>query len=251
MKKKKVRRILLILLIAFLIYSVSTFAYLYFNGMTMMHQVSDPKPGQIKVACVGDSITFGHGIKNWPQNNYPKLLSDKLGEEYHVQSFGVSGRAVQNDSDQPYTGLKFYGQSLEYNADIIVFMMGTNDSKPENWHDEEKFKEELISLLDSYLEGENPPEMILCTPAASFFVNGETSGVTSHDIQPEVMPIIADVIREVSQEQGYTLIDIYALTLENPEWFAKDGVHPNNDGAAAIADAVYSAISQTQKENEK
>ena len=244
MKKKKRIRIMLILLIGFLIYGISTFAYLYFNGMTMMIQKSDPVPGQIKVACVGDSITFGHGVKNWPRNNYPKLLSVKLGEEYHVQSFGISGRAVQNDSDQPYTGLKFYGQSLEYGADIIVFMMGTNDSKPENRHGEEKFKEELISLLDTYLEGENPPEMILCTPAASFFVNGETSGLTSHDIQPEVMPLIAQIVRDVAQKRGYTLIDIYALTQQNPQWFAKDGVHPNNDGAAAIAEAVYSAISE-------
>lgn len=242
---------MLILLIGFLIYGISTFAYLYFNGMTMLIQKSDPEPGQVKVACVGDSITFGHGIKNWPQNNYPKLLSVKLGEEYHVQSFGISGRAVQNDSDQPYTSLKYYGQSLEYGADILVFMMGTNDSKPENWHGEEAFQEAYLTLLDSYLETENPPEVILCTPAAAFFMDGQTTGVTSHDIQPEVMPLIAQIVRDVAQERGYTLIDIYALTLENPEWFAKDGVHPNNDGAAAIADAVYSAISQTQKENEK
>lgn len=242
---------MLILLIGFLIYGISTFAYLYFNGMTMLIQKSDPEPGQVKVACVGDSITFGHGIKNWPQNNYPKLLSVKLGEEYHVQSFGISGRAVQNDSDQPYTSLKYYGQSLEYGADILVFMMGTNDSKPENWHGEEAFQEAYLALLDSYLETENPPEVILCTPAAAFFMDGQTTGVTSHDIQPEVMPLIAQIVRDVAQERGYTLIDIYALTLENPEWFVKDGVHPNNDGAAAIADAVYSAISQTQKENEK
>ena len=204
MKKKKVRRILLVLLIGILIYSIFTFAYLYFNGMTMLIQKSEPKEGQIKVACVGDSITFGHGISNWPKNNYPKLLSEKLGEEYHVQSFGISGRAVQKTSDQPYTDLKYYGQSLQYNADMIVFMMGTNDSKPENWFGQETFKEELLELLDSYLDGETAPEMILCTPAASFFVKGETSGVTSHDIQPEVIPLIADVIREIAQERGYS-----------------------------------------------
>ena len=244
MKKKKGKKIMLILFIGFLIYGISTFAYLYFNGMTMMIQRSDPKPGQIKVACVGDSITFGHGVSNWPKNNYPKLLSNKLGEEYHVQSFGISGRAVQDTSDQPYTALKYYTESVAYDADILVFMMGTNDSKPENWIDEETFKKALTDLLDSYMTGENSPKVFLCTPAASFFTDGKTSGVTSHDIQPEVIPIIADIVREVAQEQGYALIDIFELTLANPQWFAKDGVHPNNDGAAAIAQAVYQAINE-------
>ena len=31
--------------------------------------------------------------------------------------------------------------------------------------------------------------------------------------------------------------------VKNPEWFEKDGVHPNNEGAAAIAQEVYTVIS--------
>ena len=46
------------------------FAYLYFNGMSGMSNTSEAQEGQIKVACIGDSITYGHGISNWPQNNY-------------------------------------------------------------------------------------------------------------------------------------------------------------------------------------
>ena len=37
------------------------------------------------------------------------------------------------------------------------------------------------------------------------------------------------------------LIDIHALTADHPEWFA-DGVHPNAEGNAAIAQAVYDAL---------
>ena len=65
----------------------------------MMQKNSELKDCQIKVACIGDSITYGHGIKNWPKNNYPAILQQLLGDGYHVQNFGVSGQEVQDNSD--------------------------------------------------------------------------------------------------------------------------------------------------------
>ena len=56
------------------------------------------------------------------------------------------------------------------------------------------------------------------------------------------MDEIADVVRDVATERDYTLVDIHALTASHPEWYAKDGVHPNNDGAAAIAEEISKAI---------
>ena len=214
--------------------------YLYFNGLSGVSNITEADDGQTKVACVGDSITYGHGITNWPKNNYPTLLQGLLGETYHVNSYGVSGRAVQPDSDQPYTALPHYQESLTYGADIVVFMMGTNDSKPENWHGADAFKEDLLALLDSY----GDTEIILCTPAASFFVDGQTEGLARHDIQPAVVEEIAQIVRDVAAERGYMLIDIYELTAQHPEWFAKDGIHPSNEGAAAIAQEVAGIIKE-------
>ena len=54
-------------------------------------------------------------------------------------------------------------------------------------------------------------------------------------IQPLIVDEIAQITRESAAERGYTLVDIHALTAQHPEWFAKDGVHPNNEGAATIA----------------
>lgn len=239
MKKKKVLRGMLIVLLILVILVSAGYLYLYNHGMSGKMLVSEPATeDQIKVACVGDSITYGHGIQDWEKNNYPVLLQNKLGEGYHVQSFGVSGRAVQLGSDQPYAALEHYQQSLAYDADIVVFMMGTNDSKPENWFGADAFKTELLTLLDSYGDA----VILLCTPATAFFLDGQTSGPAEYDIQPLVVTEIAQIIRDVATERGYTLIDINTLTAEHAEWFAKDGVHPSNDGAAAIAEAVYQAI---------
>ena len=240
MKLKKLVRVMLIIVVVLALLLSGGFVYLYFNGLSGMSNTTEAEDGQIKVACVGDSITYGHGITNWPKNNYPTLLQGLVGDKYHVNSYGVSGRAVQPNSDQPYTALPHYQESLAYDADVVVFMMGTNDSKPENWHGADAFKADLLSLLDSYGDA----EIIICTLAASFFVDGQTEGLARHDIQPAVVEEIAQIVRDVAAERGCTLIDIHTLTAEHPEWFAKDGIHPSNDGAAAIAQTVADVITQ-------
>ena len=108
----KIIKVLAVVLVIIILFLMVGFTYLYFNGLSGVAQTSDPEPGQIKVACVGDSITYGHGIQNWPKNNYPVLLQELLGDDYHVQSFGVSGRAVQDNSDQPYRALPHYEESV-------------------------------------------------------------------------------------------------------------------------------------------
>ena len=235
---KKVLKVLLIIFLILILVAAAGFAYLYFSGMSGMSNTSDAKEGQIKIACVGDSTTYGHGISNWPKNNYPTVLQNLLGEGYHVNNYGVSSFAVQEDADRSYRTLPHYQQSLAFDADFVVFMMGSNDSKPENWKGSEAFREDLLTLLDSYGDA----EIILCTLPAAFFLDGQTEGVTNHDIQPLIVNEIAEITREVAAERGYTLIDIHALTSQHPEWFEKDGVHPSNEGAAAIAQEVYTVI---------
>ena len=231
-------KVLLIILLIMILIVAGGFAYLYFNGMSGMSNTSEPKEGQIKVACVGDSTTYGHGISDWPKNNYPCVLQNLLGDKYHVNNYGVSSFAVQTGADRSYRSLPHYQESLAYDADYVVFMMGSNDSKPENWKGADAFEADLLSLLDTYGDA----EIILCTLPAAFFLEGQTEGVTNHDIQPLIVDEIAEITRGVAAERGYILIDIHALTSQHPEWFVKDGVHPSNEGAAAIAQEVYTVI---------
>lgn len=235
---KKVLKILLMILLVLAVIIAGGFAYLYFNGISGMSNTTEAKDGQIRVACVGDSTTYGHGIHNWPKNNYPAVLQTLLGEAYHVNNYGVSSFAVQEDADRSYRTLPHYQESLAYNADYVVFMMGSNDSKPENWKGAEAFREDLLSLLDTYSDA----QILLCTLPSAFFLEGQTEGTTNHDIQPLVVNEIAQITRDIAAERGYPLIDIHAFTAEHPEWFAKDGVHPSNEGAAAIAQEVYAVL---------
>ena len=238
----KKTKTLLAMLTVIIICGISVFALIFFNGLSGIRLNPEYKDGQIKVALVGDSVTYGHSIKNWPKNNYPALLSKALGDNYCVKSYGVSGSTVQPDGDQPYNITKAYTWSHEFEADILVFMLGSNDSKPENWKGAEKFKAEYLELLDTYTEVENPPTVFICTPPTAYYPEGVTEGLSNYDIQPGIIEEIADIVNEVAIERCYYLININDLTENRRELFGKDNVHPNNNGAAEIAAEVYKFI---------
>lgn len=200
-------------------------------------------PGPVRVACVGDSITYGHGISSRSENSYPAQLGSLLGEGYQVENFGSPGSTVQTDTDQPFRENALYQQSLEYDADIVVLMMGTNDSKSYNWKDEVTFREDLETLLDSY---DDASKVYLCTPASAFFLWGNQGPETGFDIRPAQVDSIAEIVRQVAEERNLPLIDIHSLTASYPQWFREDGVHPDKAGARAIAQAVYEMLMENQ-----
>lgn len=216
-------------------------AILFNNGLSGMHKTNSPKDGQIKVACVGDSITYGHGITNWAKENYPSVLQNLLGEDYCVNNYGVSGYCVQVEADKPYVSTDRYEESLAFEADVLVFMLGTNDAKPYNWVDVETFEKDYTSLLTSYIKNNQDIEVYLCTPATAFD-DDETTPTSSFDIQPGVVEEIADFVRKYAMEHGHKLIDINDVTEGKKDWFSSDLIHPNNLGAKEIATEISKHI---------
>ena len=221
-----------------LLFFAGRFLYKFSHGVSGISITTRPKDGQIRVACVGDSITYGHGITGWPVNTYPYVLQKLLGKSYHVNNFGASGRSVHNDTDRPYRKEPHYEKSLAYHADIVIFMMGTNDAKVSNWHGAEAFRSGLKTMLDSYKES----RIVLCTPAAAFPQNDSQKDVVCYDIQLHAVAQVDAVVREVSRERNLPLVDVQALTASHPEWYLSDRIHPANAGAAAIAKEVGKTI---------
>ena len=236
MKKLSMKRhkIALCVFLVLLILFALLFGYAYFNGRSGLRHNPDPQAGDICIACVGDSITYGSTVSNWPQNNYPKVLDDLLGDGYTVCNYGISGGCLLSTSDKPYRNTDVYPLSQSLDPHIVVLMLGTNDSKTENWTNAADFKEQMIALIEDYRALPSAPTICLCTPCKAY------SDIYS--IQESEISQIVPIIHEICAEYDLTLIDIRTLSENHPEWFAKDGVHPNNDGAAAIARAVAQAI---------
>ncbi|HBN38285.1 MAG TPA: hypothetical protein DD404_02040, partial [Ruminococcaceae bacterium] len=118
----------------------------YFGFIDFYHPMKKAEENQIRVACVGDSITFGCMVQNWQKNNYPTVLNHLLGEDYCVNNFGYTNRTAIKSADYPYTNEKLYRQSLDFKPDIVVLMLGSNDSKENNW-DKEKFIKDYCEII--------------------------------------------------------------------------------------------------------
>lgn len=250
MQKEHNKKIIKVTLATFAMFACMLFMannYMYNNGLSGKYINTEPKEGQIKVACIGDSITYGHGVAEWTNNSYPVVLQEILGEKYHVANFGSSGACVNPDGDQPYIKRAIYQTALEYDADIIIFMIGTNDAKPENWTNTNEFWTDYVELLSSFCQGEKIPQIYvaLCTEAYYTEKSDKSTGLTSFDIQPAIIDEIAETV-SINAAQSSDLfmreIDIHALSEIHPEWFEADGIHPNNDGAKAIAELVANTI---------
>jgi len=69
----------------------------------------------IRVACIGDSITYGSGIKFRTRDSYPAQLGRMLGETWQVRNFGVSGATMLKNGDKPYWDQQALGDALAYN----------------------------------------------------------------------------------------------------------------------------------------
>ena len=233
---------LIIILFAIVFVISGGFAYLYFNGLSGQHAYEVPLEGDVRIACVGDSVTYGHGVSGWVANNYPKQLDTLLGEGYCVNNYGHSGATVQGSGDQPYITYSESPESLEFDADIIIFMMGSNDSKPENWRGADAFRQQYLQRLSEYKADNSDVRIILCTPPTAFYPDGMTEGLTNYDIDPAIVEEIADIVRTIAEEEGYELIDINDITEGHPEYFLSDNVHPSNTGATLIAETVYNYL---------
>lgn len=242
--KKIIKRVIVGLLVLVILAAAGGFGYLYLNGMSKLPHITKAKPGQIKVACIGASGTYGHGIFPWPAKSYPAVLNDLLGDEYHVNNFGVSGSCVQTTSDQPYVNTDTYQEAVAYEADILVISMGSNDSKPENWKGEEAFKASFQEYVERFLVEGKEQKVFICTTAKCWFPEGVTEGKTNYDLQPAVCDLMSEIMVQVAQENGWYLVDLHAATAANPQWYLEDLVHFNNEGAAGYAQVVSEAISK-------
>ncbi len=193
----------------------------------------------IKVACIGNSITFGHGITNREKEAYPAVLGQLLGEKFEVKNYGVSGRTVMNSSDMPYMAETAYQEALAFNPNIVTIKLGTNDSKPYNWLHQENFKNDLITLIGSFQALPSNPDIYLCLPAPAM---GNAWNISDSVIFHGIIPIIKEVVKE----NKLKLIDLYTPLKSHPEYFP-DTIHPNEEGSKQIARIIFQAITEKTK----
>lgn len=205
------------------------------DGASATHRTTAPAAQPVRVACVGDSNTEGYGAES-----YTAFLAERLGSGYAVDNYGVSGTTAMASGIDPYSETAAYEASLADEPDIVVLMFGTNDTNRSSWRGRDVFADEYADLVHTYQTLDSSPTVLLCTPPAPHLE--ETAGMVSFGVQPAAYAAVNDSIHALAEEEGLTVVDIYSLTLDHPEWFLDDGIHLANEGAQAVADAIAEAV---------
>ncbi len=193
----------------------------------------------IRVACVGDSITFGLGLKNPLQDGYPALLQHFLGAKYWVENFGSSGSCVnalgtRAGAERSFVSLPLYKEAIAFSPDILVINLGINDVI--NWNEggREIFYDNFLSLLRGWMDLNPKINIWIATPLTPVFEN-------SDHYQPIYLEEINAQINKVAKKIKAKTINL-RLPFETSPHLFPDGLHPNGEGIFVIAETVKKSL---------
>lgn len=187
----------------------------------------------VRVACIGDSLTYGKGLNERARRAYPAVLGRLLGPGYEVKNFGVNGCTAIRQSNKPYWEQRALTRASEFNPQVVVVMFGSNDSKQACWNPS-AFRRDLTALAERFQRLPTRPRVLLCTPTPVF---RDRWGVRSSTLDGEVIP----KIRQVATSKRLQVVDMHHLLRDAPQRFP-DGIHPDGRAAEQMARAVQQAL---------
>jgi lysophospholipase L1-like esterase len=200
----------------------------------------------IRVACVGDSITYGAGIKDRQHDSYPVVLGELLGPGWNVRNFGVRGATLLKKGDLPYFKQKAHAEALNFAPHIVVIMLGTNDSKHrgdgslesaqaiDNWQYKADYVPDYEELIGEFRKANPQVKVYVCLPTPCFPGRWGINNKTIHD---EIIPMV----RQVARDSKAGIIDLNTALTGKKNLFP-DTMHPNPAGAKLMAETVYQAL---------
>lgn len=211
-------------------------ALLWLFSCSAVHAKPQNKP-TIRVACVGNSITYGTGIEDREHFSYPVQLQKMLGDKYVVGNFGKPGATLLRHGHRPYFEQNEFKEAMRFKGDIVVIHLGINDTDPRNWPNyRDEFVTDYLALIDSLRSVNHNARFIIArmTPIAHRhprFISGTKLWHTE----------IQQAIETVAKVSGAELIDFHAPLYPYPN-LLPDAIHPNAEGAGILARTVYGGI---------
>ena len=209
----------------------------------------------VKVACIGDSITYGLGLADRAKESYPAQLQKLLDEfepgKYEVRNFGNSGRGIYLDlmrgsEKRGFRYMPEHKAALEWKPDVVICNLGINDNgeyikEYTGGRRRGQFESDYLSLLDDYRKANSNAKFYIWTKLSPL------AGGQKFYRSPEPFLMQADL--EVVAKK----MDAVGLDMQEPlrekmdEIFARDKIHPNAEGAKIIAETTFEAVAPKPK----
>ena len=199
----------------------------------------------IRIACCGDSITFGTCAKDtavggytYAKENYfyPTQLQKLYGTEAVVGNFGYPGSYVGTSYNR-YLNSCVYNALIQFDPDIIVLALGTNNCAlmPAG-------KADFITYYRTMLKDMHkrfPDATIIMTTALYRWDSAERTQQVDNYIIP------------VQKQMAEEFKDFVVLYDANKEYrpygttqYYQDKLHPNNAGYVKLAEVMKKAVDQ-------
>jgi lysophospholipase L1-like esterase len=175
----------------------------------------------------------GFVLPNTP-NSYPAQLAVMLGSGWELRNFGISGATLLKKGDMPYWNQAAFQAALDFNPDVVVIMLGTNDSKPQNWKFSSEFVPDYEEMIARFAALPSHPKIWIAKPMPAF---SSAFAISETVIAGEVIPRIEQIARDTQ----VGLIDQYAAMKAHGD-LVPDGIHPNTDGARFLAATVHTTL---------
>ena len=188
----------------------------------------------VKIACMGNSVTFGLKHKSPQLTSYPSQLQKMLGGRYIVRNFGHSGATLLRNGHNPYYKTKEFEEALAFHPDIAVIHLGLNDTDPRNWPNyRDEFAPDYAWLIDTIRKANPAVKIFICRLSPIFSDHPRfKSGTRDWFWQ------IQEAIPQIAKANKTGLIDFHSPLYARPDLFP-DAIHPNEEGALILAKTVY------------
>ncbi len=187
----------------------------------------------------GDSITDCGSERNDPEclgDGYVNLITETVADRYSQSNLKFINRGISGDKIRDLQ-LRWDADCISLKPDILSILIGVNDTliTPA-----ELFEEEYRMLLKRTTEVLNA-EIILCEP---FLLLGDSNAYRD-DLNPKI-----DIVHKLSEEFRTLLLPLDKIFREScsinpPEYWAPDGVHPTPAGHDLIAKSWIEYVEKT------
>lgn len=201
---------------------------------------------QTRVACLGDSITYGARIADRDHSSYPGWLNDFLGQPYEVRNFGVGGATLLQAADRPYAKTKAFRDALAWQPNLTFVMLGANDTceneRRHNWRHADSLAADATQLVASLQEVRPDMRIVLCSPTPMFAQKRGLKPERKADLEVRGKRLAA--CAQAMQKVARATDHVEYLELRNTlnAGHVSDGVHPTAFGAERIARRIAEAI---------
>lgn len=214
------------------------------------------KSKKFRIACCGDSITYGLGATEI-KYSYPSVLQTLLGDDFIVGNYGKSGATVIDDYEAvpdrylPYVKSVEYKEALCSKSDVVILMLGMNDGNPTHHFNSENggrmsrsymeyYRQQLDSMIEKFKSLETSPRVYLATTTDMKRTAGELFNQKYVDDFTDNLLKIREIQVNIAKEKNLILID--TLSKMQEDIFYSDGCHLTNEGYHNLAVVIKESL---------